>query len=246
MRLENIGNTYNITSKTKFKGVSISEKKIIEVFDFAYEMCFGEGHHRKSRSGGSVVRSNGEMFCNAFQGKIAEQVLINLFLKESIVTSDLDKEVYGKGIWDDVDIIANSKKINVKSAAFFSNLFLLETKDWNNKGEYIPNISSGSCIYDFFVLVRIKPDLKKILKNENVFKSNDIEREKLLKIVTDQRWEFDIPGCFSQKSLIYLINHKMILPKNSLLNGKIPMDAENYYIQSGFLKDISELIKALK
>tara|TARA_B100001123_G_C14450701_1_gene686441 strand:+ start:71 stop:202 length:132 start_codon:yes stop_codon:yes gene_type:complete len=42
-----------------------------------------------------------------------------------------------------------------------------------------------------------------------------------------------------------LINHHAILPQNSLLNGKIPMDAENYYVQSGDMYPYKELLKII-
>ena len=124
--------------------------------------------------------------------------------------------------------------------------FLLETKDWNNEGLYIPNINSSNSKYDYFVMVRLKPDLKGVFKKEKIFFSNDIEKDKLINLVTNQDWSYDIPGCFSFKSLLYVIQNKMILPQGALLNGTTKMDAENYYIQSGYLKDISELISLLK
>ena len=43
-----------------------------------------------------------------------------------------------------------------------------------------------------------------------------------------------------------IIKEENILPKNSLLNGAVKMDAENYYIQSGCMKKIELLIMELK
>jgi len=43
-----------------------------------------------------------------------------------------------------------------------------------------------------------------------------------------------------------VIDNKYVLPQNSLLNSKIEMDAENYYIQAGDLKSITNLIKKVK
>ena len=45
--------------------------------------------------------------------------------------------------------------------------------------------------------------------------------------------------------LKYLINNNFILPKSGMLNGKIQMDAENYYAQSGDMKDFEKLISSL-
>ena len=66
-------------------------------------------------------------------------------------------EKWGLGTWDHEDFFINISLINVKSMAFFSNLLLSETKDWDMSGKYIPN----SKYYDYFVVVRIKSELKK-------------------------------------------------------------------------------------
>jgi hypothetical protein len=57
---------------------------------------------------------------------------------------------------------------------------------------------------------------------------------------------YDIPGYFTTKTLIHIINNKYLLPKDSFLNGKIKMDASNYYLQSGDLRSIDFLINELK
>ena len=36
-----------------------------------------------------------------------------------------------------------------------------------------------------------------------------------------------------------MIEEEYILPQNSILNGKTKMDATNYYLQSGFFREIS-------
>jgi ABC-type enterochelin transport system substrate-binding protein len=42
-----------------------------------------------------------------------------------------------------------------------------------------------------------------------------------------------------------IISNKLVLPQNALLNGKIPMDAANYYMQSGDMRDLEALIPNL-
>jgi len=60
-------------------------------------------------------------------------------------------------------------------------------------------------------------------------------------------WYYDIPGYCTLLTLKYIINEGYILPQNALLNGKTKMDAENYYIQSGSLREFilleEELLK---
>lgn len=241
-------NEYYINSKKEFISNKINEILILECFEFAYEMVFGDGHHRNHRSGGQYGRKNGELFANTFQGKIAEFVVYHEFIKNGL--SDLEKPdigIYGEGIWDDTDLNYKGIKINIKSAAFFSNLLLLESKDWNLNGEYIPNINNESSQdYDYFILARIKPDIKRILRSNKLFFTNEIEKTQLKELVFNEKWFYDFAGVCSQNTIKYIINHQYFIPQNSKLNGKIPMDADNYYIQSGNLKNIKELISKLK
>jgi hypothetical protein len=43
-----------------------------------------------------------------------------------------------------------------------------------------------------------------------------------------------------------IIQEKQVIPQNALLNGKIKMDANNYYVQSGDLYSLEGLIRELK
>lgn len=242
MKLTKQDNNYHLNSKKRFEGSVISWDTVQKSFDFAYEMVYGDGFHRNRRSGGQTGRPKSEIFQNTFQGKIAEIVLYKNLKANDIETDEPDCSIHGKGIWDDADLKANGKTISIKSAAHFSNLLLLETKDWDSEGSYIPNIGheNATAAYDYFVLVRINPDVKSTLK--------DIPEEKmqLLKKVQEQDWLYDIPGCCSIKSIKHIISLGHVLPQNALLNGKTKMDAENYYIQSGDLFPIDKLYAALK
>ena len=164
-------NEYHINKKKPFIQNSIEIDTITKCFDFACNMVFGDGYHRNHRSGGEHTRKKGELFANTFQGKIAEFVTYNQLIKFGLTELELpDVGVYGKGIWDDSDLIYKGKKINIKSSAFFSNLLLLEKKDWSDNGEYIPNITTSSSEnYDFFLMVRVKPDIKNLLQKEKYF-----------------------------------------------------------------------------
>lgn len=240
-------NSYTINRKKPFNGMQIQPSDLRKAFDFSYTMCFGEGHHRNHRTGGQYGRKNGELFCNTFQGKLAEIVLYNVFIANGIECNEPDFGIYGKGVWDDTDLIIKGKKINVKSAAHFSNLLLLETKDWNSLGQYLPNLNAGTTSeYDYFILVRIQQDIKKILRDHRLYYSNEVNKEILEKIIFNEHWKYDIAGYVPNDQLIQAINNKYILPQNAKLNGRIPMDAENYYIQSGDMLNFSELIKYLR
>lgn len=241
-------NIYLINHKKPFNDINlISVKDIEKAFQFAFEMSFGKGHHRTHRTGGQTKRKKGEIFCNTFQGKLAEIVLYNYFTSRKINCTEVDYRIMGKNEWDDYDFVINNKKINVKSSTFFSNLLLLETKDWDQNGNYIPNQNNeNNTQYDFFVLIRIKPDLKALLSRNRLYYSNEIDKGILNKIINNEKWSYDIPGFITNKEFVQeVIKGQQIIPQNSLLNNKTPMDAENYYIQSGDLQDINNIISFL-
>ena len=148
---------------------------------------------------------------------------------------DIEKWELGK--WDDEDFSINHKLINVKSMAFFSNLLLLETKDWDDEGLYIPNDK----LYDYFVVVRIKPELKKEFRTQRMLYSNDTSINKIKSILERQTFYADIPGYVTNAFLKEKIQEKQILPKGAMLNGRIKMDAENFYILSTDFEEFNSI-----
>ena len=239
-------NIYNITHRKNFQGTLNLNDRVEDVFEFAYGMTFGrEGTHREHRTGGQIRRKNGEVFINTFQGKLAEFGLYKFFTNNGFILNTPDLGMWAEGIWDDVDLIINNKKINVKSAASFSNLLLLETRDWDANGIYIPNIDIGGGQYDFFILTRINPDGKSIMTRERLLYSNEVEKGRLKNLMVNNNWSFDIVGFITLSELRNLIEQGFILPQNSLLNGKTKMDAENYYCQAGDMQPIENILPLL-
>ena len=251
-KLSQEGSRYFINYSKKFSSEhTFRDETIDAVFDFAYAMTFGDGEHRDHRTGGTLNRKKGQMFIHAFQGKLSELGVYNAFFEANRAVyrklSEPDFEVYGLGEWDDSDISLDTMKFSVKSTKFYGNLLLLETKDWNEKGEYIPNLKVGkNAVYDYFVLVRIKPDAEKIMRNNRLLHSNNINKEMLYNLITSKKWEYDIVGQITNEMLKDLILHDFILPKKSLLNGTVSMDAENYYVQSGDMNCFKNLVSSLK
>lgn len=95
-------------------------------FDFAYDMTFGRvGQHRAYRTGGTHIRRNGEIFANAFQGKLCE-FAIYLELKDKHDVDMPDLTVNPLGEWDDYDFRIDNYNISVKSTKSFGQLLLLE------------------------------------------------------------------------------------------------------------------------
>ena len=240
---------YTVTSSRFFNGSQISKKNIQKVIDFAYEMCFGKGFHRNQRSGGQYGRKNGEKFCNTFQGKLAEVVLHDYFVSNQIFCHEPDFRILGEGLWDDSDFEIYGNKINVKSVASQSNLLLLEVDDWNTEGHYLPNLVSNSgatAQYDYFILVRINPDIKKIFKTEKIMFTDQIDKTHIEDLIYKNNWSYDIPGYCTNEDFLNAILTKNIIPKNAMLNNYTKMDASNYYIQSGDMRVITDLVKELK
>jgi len=246
-RLKQTERSYYITNGTNFIGDQIDPDHINQAMDFAHEMVFGSGFHRNHRTGGQHSRKKGELFCNTFQGKLSEIILHNYLKKERIDVGTLDFGIHGQGVWDDADLTVHRKHLSIKSVAFFSNLLLLETKDLDLQGNYIPNLEYNDIAkYDYFILIRIKPDLKGIFRKNRLFYSNDIDKSKIVNLVNGQNWQFDIPGYIDHYQLLKMMDGRYILPQNAFLNGKIKMDAENYYVQTGDMNTIGNLVKSLK
>ena len=237
-KLTQIGNVYTINNKKPFYPNEIKTKSIELAFKFAWEMTLGKvGEHRSYRSGGAHKRGNIEKFANTFQGKLAEYVVHMELHSRGVKCKSVDDRIEGLGFWDDVDLICNNKKISIKSFPFFGDLLLLEQKDWDNSGIYLPNKNK----YDYHICVRIKPDFKGILKTKRLLYNSDIDKDYLWKLVIKNKWEFDIAGYIDNKKLIEVIRNNFVLPKNAELNGKTIMDASNYYVQAGDLMDFDSL-----
>ena len=250
---------YTVTEKKNFtpfntkKGIFYFSKKTIDdVFSFAYGMSFGQdGQHRTKRSGGQKERKNGEIFSNVFQGKIAEMAIYtSIYVKNKKMYEQLSKpdfETYGLGSWDGADIKYNNLKFSIKSTKFFGNVLLLETKDWNANGEYKPNIirNNNSHIYDYIILVRIKEVIDEILKKMKIYYEDTCNKVDLYNHISLVDWCFDIPGYITKNDLINIIKEKQIIFQNSYLNKKTKMEAENYYVETGKLRDFSKLVKEL-
>jgi len=252
-KLRQEGKSYYIEYKKKFEsGLIFKEKTINKVFNFSYSMTFGnDGEHRDHRTGGIVNRKKGQIFINTFQGKLAELAIYNLIHASNQDAynriSPPDFEIYGLGEWDDSDIIIDNLKFSIKSTKYYGNLLLLEKRDWSADGEYIPNINSKkNFLYDFFILVRIKPDGEKLMTDHRILYCNDnIKKDFLSDIINKERWEYDVPGYITINDLKQIIAGNLILPQKALLNGITPMDAENYYVQSGDMLNLESLLRNL-
>lgn len=148
---------------------------------------------------------------------------------------------------DEEDLIANEKTISIKSSAHFSHLLLLETEDYDNNGNYLPNVKSGKLSkYDYYVMIRVKPDIKSLFKTQRWLYKEQLEKKTINNVINSNEWSYDFAGWISHKELVKIIQEKQVIPQNALLNGKIKMDANNYYVQSGDLYSLEGIIRELK
>lgn len=233
--------------KCSFNPEDVFKDSIIRrVFQFAYEMSYGEGFHRDSRSGGVSHRKPGEIFASTFQGKLAECAVYNL-LHHFKNKSEIDFNIYGKGVWDDADLFVNNKTISIKSSKSFSQLFLLETEDWDEYGRYLPNAESGHTAYDYFIFVRIAPSVVDLLKKNQLLYSHDVIRDDLFNIIDSEEWSYEISGYLTKDDLVNVIHSKHIIHRGEYLNTiNTKMDADNYYVLLHDLRNIHDLIKEVK
>lgn len=151
-RLDSENNAYKFNTTKDFSSIRTLKSSTIEnIFDFAYKISFaGVGEHRDHRSDGIIRRKNGEIFINTFQWKLAEFGIYNEFFLKDIQIPLPDTKTYKLGKWDQYNFKVKDKRIAVKSTKFYGQILLLETGDWNNNGEYLPNRTTDNAFYDYF------------------------------------------------------------------------------------------------
>jgi hypothetical protein len=89
------------------------------------------------------------------------------------------------------------------------------------------------------------PDGKTLMRNSKLFYSDYVEADVLKNIISANKWMFDIVGFITHDEIKKIINDQFIIPKKSLLNGKIQMDTDNYYCQAGDMHSINDIINKL-
>lgn len=238
--LKNRDSVYEIAFKKQFKPDGLFKNSTVEsAFNFAFQMTYGkQGEHRNHRSGGTERRSELQIFSDTFQGKLSEFAFSNfLFPLFGLIEPDL--KTYSLGKWDLVDFEVNSKSYAIKSTKHYGNLLLLETKDWNSRGEYLQG-RDGPKSYEAIVLIRIYPDINSVLSQLEPTEMYDPKKPACK--IAELDWKYEFTGFINKSDLAQVILDGLKIPKGSLLSGRTKMDAENYYVQSGDLRNLSELV----
>ncbi len=223
----------------------MEEGDVLSSFNFAYSMSFGrEGEHRPYRTGGTRKRTTGEIFANAFQGKLAEFAVYRVLSRSFSDISEPDTSAYERGRWDAFDCEVQGEIIAVKSTKEYGNLLLLEAGDWDENGNYVQNWETEGQDYAVFILVRISPNCETIMKKAGLLFLKEAPKEKLeIPLLQNplNQWLFDIPGFATKGDVKCAIASGLFLRKGDKLGSYTEMDAGNYYIQSGDLRTLSEL-----
>lgn len=129
--------------------------------------------------------------------------------------------------------------IPVETSDFTAKSTLYLPHDWDEQANYLPN-GHG---YDYTFLIRMNPFCEDVMRRNRFLYSDSIKEAILKRIIMAESWAFDIPGYVTREDLIQIINENYILPRGSMLNGKTRMDASNYYIQSGDMRNLNSFIR---
>lgn len=225
-RLHYENGIYTFSKIKFFSGDKIKEEFIIKSFEFAYLMA-KNNLHRPVRSGGTDTRSEIGIFWDTFRGKLSECIVHDFYKKKGYIVSDIDFNFYERGQWDELDIKVNESIVSIKSTKHFGQLLLLEEKDWDINGRYIP---AKDISYDYFLLVRIK--IENIKESRKGYLPS---REYLLNQILRASIEGEITGVLKHDTFVnQIIKYNYRINKGDQLK-KITMDASNYYVQAADL-----------
>lgn len=217
--------------------------------DFAMRMTYlGEGQHKATRSGGLHKRNQREIFSDTFQGKLAEFALLQIlspyldktYLAPSLLAAPL-------GYWEASDVLGPGISIEVKSTKPFGNLLLLEKENWNSSGEYRHGTDGSATRISHVALIRISPSIHEHARMlEQKYMTGKADKVGLTNELLRHKWTFDIAGFARREDLQQVFRAQQLLRQGSMLgpNG-VRMDADNYYIQTGDLRPLSELLPVI-
>ncbi|WP_303965615.1 hypothetical protein [Sporosarcina ureae] len=240
---------YTINNATRYNAIeSLPDEVINECKKFAFDMSFGkEGEHRATRSGGKNSRKNGEIFCDAFNGKLGEFAFWRYSRKRNLELPRPDLDTFKLGKWDESDFVSGKYNLAVKTTKSIGNLLLLEEKDWDEKGTYIPNKNKpGAGIYHAIVLVRLDSDITARFRSAKKYFNKNVSWDELEEIFEGFSSDYDIPGYVNLRNLRRVIQQEHVIKQGGYLGtSKTKMDATNYYIQTGNLMPIDNLLHAL-
>lgn len=218
------------------KNIYFTQEEIQKTIDFANKIKTKHPHFADRNNDAS--RSEEEVFISVVRGKFAEIALYN-YLREkhkrnTYEISDLDFNIYKKGVCDEFDLKFNNHKISIKSSKPFSSCLLIETEKFelNEEGEVIAIDGNPNSVPDFYAFIKVDLDLENL---QNTYAS-------ICGVISHRTfWRIKkiVPrGTFINKKNMYdyFINNK---PLDELeINKGVPLLATNYGIHINMLKSI--------
>ena len=136
-----------------------TDVELAKCYRFAQEMV---GNHNPDMI---MDREDWEIFRDDFRGKLGE-VALRKYIVANVpaanIVGDIDYSVSPRGKWDTTDLLVNDVYINVKSVKQRSNFLMIETKRYNEEGEYSYKNNDGEDVkIDAYVLARVtvEPDM---------------------------------------------------------------------------------------
>lgn len=193
--------------------IYFTEEEIKKTIEFAHKVKTKHPHFADKEN--DTKRSENEVFISVVRGKLAEIALYK-YLKEKhkgngYNISDLDFNIYRKGICDDFDLKFNNYTISIKSSKPFSSCLLIETDKYelNENGEAIAIDGHRDNIPDFYAFIKVDLNL------------NDIEKTYA-----------SICGAISHKSFW---KNKKVIPRGTYINKK---NMDNYFKENKPLEEL--------
>lgn len=216
--------------------IYFTKEEISKTIEFANKMKTKHPHFADKEN--DAVRTENEIFISVVRGKLAEIALYK-YLKEKhkdsgCKISELDFNIYQKGVCDDFDLKFNDYTISIKSSKPFSSCLLIETEKYqlNENGEAIAIDGHTDNIPDFYAFVKIDLNLNEIEKTYasicGAISHKSFWKNK--KVVPR--------GTFINKTNMYnyLIKNKPIEELDK--NKGVPLLASNYGLHIDMLKPI--------
>lgn len=189
------------------KNIYFTEEEINKTIEFANKIKTKHPHFADKNN--TEKRTPDEVFISVIRGKLAEVALYK-YLKEKhkgnkFYLSDLDFNIYKKGVCDEFDLKFNDYKISIKSSKPFSSCLLIETEKYelDENGEAIAIDGNENNVPDFYAFIKVDLKLDDI-KNSSAF----------------------ICGAISHK---FFWKHKKIVPRGTFINKK---NMYNYLIKN--------------
>lgn len=225
--------------------ITLSEDDIRKCFEYAYRMAI-ENKQRENRSGGKHQRRELEIFWDDFRGKIAECFAKDYFERKGCKVDDIDFEIYDRGKWDKYDLRVNNHIVAIKSSKHFSQLLLLESKDWNSSGSYVGNQGENKYLPEWFLFVRTKIEHPRARGGATL-----TTKEEMWNIVNEINITAELTGGLSFYDFVnQVIRYEYIIRQGSKFKVSrtsrgTEMDADNYYVKLSELESVEAMLEKL-